>query len=174
MKTQDIEVRKALGRWKPIIYLSNLAMAYFEEPVYAHQRLFPMCPVDLPSGHFYEFSKADLARDNVHRKPDNGAVQPAIMGHSENSYSCKVDQIIIGLDQLIALAYQRSMAHRARQTRGAGAFAQSPNKLPSTKKLSSRRNFSRAAFGKTSGQARQVLIRQLRSSRNLITATPTP
>ena len=117
MNTNDIEVMKSLGRWKPIIYLSNLAMAYFEEPVYAHQRLFPMCPVDLPSGHFYEFSKADLARDNVHRKPDNGAVQPAIMGHSENSYSCKIDQIIIGLDQLIALAYQRAMAPGAADPR---------------------------------------------------------
>ena len=110
MNTNDIEIRKAMGNWKPNVYLSNLCTAYFEDATYASKRLFPVCPVDLPSGYFYEFSKADLARDYVQRKPDNGAVQPAIMGHSDNSYSCHVDQIIIGLDQIITLAYQRATA----------------------------------------------------------------
>ena len=87
MNTNDIDIRKAMGNWKPNVYLSNLCTSYFEEATYASKRLFPVCPVDLPSGYFYEFSKADLARDYVQRKPDNGAVQPAIMGHSDNSYS---------------------------------------------------------------------------------------
>ena len=110
MDTNTIEAKKALGNWKPNLYLSNLAVAYFEEPTYAHKRLFPICPVQFPSGHFYEFKMEDLARDNVQRKPDYGVVQPAIMGHSDNSYSCHVDQVLIGLDQIITLAYQRANA----------------------------------------------------------------
>lgn len=110
MEAREIELRKQLGKFKPNIYLSNLCMAYYESPTYASKRIFPVCPVDLPSGFFYEFSKADLARDNVRRKPDYGTVAPAVMGLSEQSYSCRVDQILIGIDQLIALAYQRSNA----------------------------------------------------------------
>lgn len=104
-----IQAQKAMGNFKPNIYLSNLCCTYFEEATFAHKRLFPLCPVQLPSGYFYEFSLADLARDNVQRKPDYGTVNPTVMGHSENSYSCKVDQIIIGLDQIITLAYQRAV-----------------------------------------------------------------
>lgn len=110
MDTKDILIQKSLGAFKPNIYLSNLCMAYYEEPAFAHKRLFPVCPVQLPSGYYYTFSKADLARDNVQRKPDYGAVQPAVMGLSDDSYSCHVDQIIIGLDKLITLAYQRAGA----------------------------------------------------------------
>lgn len=107
MEVRDIQVRKSLGAWKPNIYLSNLSMAYYEEPTFAHKRLFPVCQVQLPSGYYYTFSKADLARDNVRRKPDYGAVAPAVMGLSDDSYSCQVDQIIIGLDKIVSLAYQR-------------------------------------------------------------------
>lgn len=110
MDTKDILVQKSFGAWKPNMYLSNLAMAYYEEPTYAHKRLFPVCPVQLPSGYYYTFSKADLARDNVRRKPDYGSVAPAVMGLSDDSYSCHVDQIIIGLDKIITLAYQRAGA----------------------------------------------------------------
>lgn len=110
MDVNEIQMRKSLGAWKPNIYLSNLSMAYYEEPTFAHKRLFPVCPVQLPSGYYYTFSKADLARDDVRRKPDYGAVAPAVMGLSDDSYSCKVDQIIIGLDKIITLAYQRAGA----------------------------------------------------------------
>lgn len=110
MDVNTIQIQKQLGNWKPNQYLSNLCIAYFEEPTYASKRLLPMCPVQLPSGFYYTFSKADLARDNVKRKPDFGSVQPAIMGLSDDSYSCHVDQIIIGLDKIITLAYQRSGA----------------------------------------------------------------
>lgn len=106
MEVKDIEFRKNFKGWRPIQYLSNLAIAYYEDATYGHRRLFPVCPVDLPAGAFYEFSKADLARDSVRRKPDYGSVQTATMGHSDNSYSCHVDQIIIGLDKIIARAYE--------------------------------------------------------------------
>lgn len=110
MKVSDIQLKKQLGGWKPNQYLSNLCMSYYEEPTYAARRVFPVCPVDLPSGYFYTFSKADLARDNVRPKPDYGAVQPAVMGLSDSAYQCRVDQIIIGLDKLVALPYQRTDA----------------------------------------------------------------
>lgn len=110
MDVQNIIVQKQLGNWKPNQYLSNLCISYFEEPTYASKRLFPICPVQLPSGFYYTFSKADLARDNVQRKPDYGTVAPAVMGLSDDSYSCHVDQLIIGLDKIITLAYQRSGA----------------------------------------------------------------
>ena len=40
--TKKINVQKALGTWIPSIYLSNVAQAYFEEPAYAHRRVFPI------------------------------------------------------------------------------------------------------------------------------------
>lgn len=108
METTDLIVRKQLGDFKPNPYLSNLAMMYFEDAALASKRLFPVCPVDLPSGHFFEFSKADLARDGVQRKPNYGKVAPTALGHSEQSYSCHVDQILIGIDKIAALSYQRA------------------------------------------------------------------
>ena len=108
MNTTEILVEKSMGGWKPNIYLSNVAMKYYESATYAHKRLFPMCSVRLPSGYYYEFKKGDLARDNVAKKPAYGAVQPAIFGHNEQSYSCHVDQILLGIDKIIALPYQRA------------------------------------------------------------------
>ena len=108
MDVQNILVQKQLGNWKPNQYLSNKCIAYFEEPEYASKRLFPICPVNLPSGFYYTFSKADLARDNVRRKPDYGSVTPAVLGFSDDSYSCHVDQIILGVDKIILQAYQAS------------------------------------------------------------------
>ena len=108
MEVKDILIRKNLGTYKPNQYLSNLAITYFEEPTYAHKRVFPTCPVALSSGHFYEFNKADLARDNARQKPPFGSVAPAVFGISEQSYSAKVYQVIIGLDKIMTLPYQRN------------------------------------------------------------------
>lgn len=108
--TQDVLIQKSLGTYKPIQYLSNLCLAYYESPEYAHRRIFPVVPVDLPSGHFYTFTKEDLAKDQVYQKPPHGKVQPAVFGVSEQSYSCKVYQTLIGLDQIMTLPYQRTSA----------------------------------------------------------------
>lgn len=110
MDVQEIQMRKALGTWTPDRYLSNLAIMHFESPTYAHKRLFPICPVQFPSGHYYEFSKADLARDNVKLKPPYGSVQPGIFGINTNSYSCQVWQAIVGLDKIMNLPYEREGA----------------------------------------------------------------
>ena len=86
-------------------------MAYFQDASrYVAKNIFPICPVQLSSAMFYKFSKADLLRDNVARKPQFGKVTPAQMGLQDESYVCKVDQVITGIDQISALDFQRSRA----------------------------------------------------------------
>ena len=109
--TASIQKSIATGAWKPNMYLTNLSTAYFqEEGDFAFPDLFPVVPVQLASGHYYKFDKASLARDNMGRKPAFGKAQPMVMGHTEDSYSCKVDQGIIGIDQISQLNYERSGA----------------------------------------------------------------
>lgn len=103
------DIRK--GAFKPNIYLTNLSMAYFQQASrYVAKSIFPICPVQLSSARFYTFSKADLLRDNVKRKPQFGQVEPAQMGRLDDSYACLVDQVIVGIDQIAALDYQRTRA----------------------------------------------------------------
>lgn len=108
--TNDVRARIAKG-WKPNRYLSNMSMAYFANPAdWVAPAIFPICPVSLTSSYYYEFLKGDLARDQVQRKPVYGKVDPAVMGHTDHDYHCKVDQIITGIDQIGTLDYQRSNA----------------------------------------------------------------
>lgn len=106
----DISMSIAKG-WKPNNYLTNLSMAAFAQPGdWVAPSVFPIVPVQLSSSFYYEFLKGDLARDNMQRKPEFGKVQPAVMGHTDHTYNCMVDQIIVGIDQIGALNYQRSKA----------------------------------------------------------------
>ena len=76
--------------WRPNAYLTNMSMAFFQDPGdFVAVSIFPICPVQLSASYFYTFSKADLARDNVQRKPAYGKVQPAIMGQEDNNYKCE-------------------------------------------------------------------------------------
>lgn len=105
-----IQAQIAKG-WKPNAYLTNMSMAYFQNPAdFVATSIFPVCPVQLSASYFYTFSKADLARDNVQRKPAFGRVSPAIMGQEDNNYKCEVDQVLVGIDQIAQLNYQRSAA----------------------------------------------------------------
>ena len=109
----NADVNKAMmgGTWKPNIYLTNLAIAQFQSAEdFVATRLFPIVPVQLPNAKYYKFSKGDLARDNMQRKPAFGKVTPAVLGLSEDSYDCKIDQLIMGIDQLSAIPYQRTHA----------------------------------------------------------------
>lgn len=107
--TADVMVSVAKGTFNPHDYLTNMSMAYYQDPsMYVAKTMFPIVPVQLSTSYYYTFSKADLARDNVQRKPEFGKVNPAIVGHAEGSYSCKVDQIITGIDQIAQLNYERS------------------------------------------------------------------
>ena len=111
MTNEQIQYEIAKGSFKPNIYLTNLSMAYFQEASrYVAKSIFPICPVQLSSARFYTFSKADLLRDNVSRKPQFGKVAPAQMGQMDQSYSCHVDQVIVGIDQISTLNYQRTNA----------------------------------------------------------------
>lgn len=111
MTPQALEYEIAKGAFKPNIYLTNLSMAYFQDASrYVAKDIFPICPVQLSSANYYIFSKEDLLRDNVQRKPMFGKVNPAQMGLMDASYNCKVDQVIVGIDQISSLDFQRTRA----------------------------------------------------------------
>ena len=105
---QSIQAQIAKG-WKPNDYLTNLSVAHFQpDDWFVSPFIFPIVPVQLSTSHYYKFSKADLARDNVQRKPQFGKAQPMIFGSEEALYKCEVDQIIVGIDQIGTLDYQRA------------------------------------------------------------------
>lgn len=111
MTAEKIQYEIQKGSFKPNIYLTNLSMAYFQDASrYVAKSIFPICPVQLSSARFYTFSKEDLLRDNVQRKPEFGKVSPAQMGQADQSYACYVDQVIVGIDQISSLNYQRTNA----------------------------------------------------------------
>ncbi len=104
----ELQARIAKG-WKPNRYLTNMSMAYFANTGdYVATSIFPVCPVDFSTGYYYVYNKGDLARDNVQRKPKFGKVTPAQMGHTDATYRCEVDQIIVGIDQIGAQNYMRA------------------------------------------------------------------
>lgn len=104
----ELSARIAKG-WKPNRYLTNMSMAYFANAGdYVATSIFPICPVDFSTGYYYVFNKGDLARNHVRRKPKFGKVTPAQMGHTDETYKCEVDQIIVGIDQIGAQNYQRA------------------------------------------------------------------
>lgn len=111
MTPEKLQYEIAKGTFKPNIYLTNLSMAYFQQANrYVAKSIFPICPVQLSSARYYTFSKGDLLRDNVARKPQFGKVPPAQMGQADQSYACFVDQVIVGIDQINTLNFQRTNA----------------------------------------------------------------
>ena len=105
----DIQVAIAKGTWKPNMILTNMAMAYFQaDDDFVADKLFPIVPVQLSSSFYYTFSKEDLARDNMARKPEFGKVPPALIGDKQDNYSCQVEQLIIGIDQIAQTNYERA------------------------------------------------------------------
>lgn len=95
--------------WQPKRYLTNMSMAFFAaDSDHVAHKIFPICPVTFSTGYYYIFEKGDLTRDNVQRKPEFGKVTPAKFGHTEDTYKCLVDQIIVGIDQINAQNYLRS------------------------------------------------------------------
>lgn len=95
--------------WKPNYYLTNMSVAHFQpDDWFVSPFIFPILPVQLSTGHYYIFDKGDLARDNVQRKPEFGKVAPMVFGTHQDTYTCNVDQVIVGLDQISTLDYQRA------------------------------------------------------------------
>lgn len=138
--------------WKPNQYLTNMSQAYFTQPGdWVAPSIFPICPVATSSGFYYTFDKGDLARDNVARKPAFGKVNPAIMGTGENQYGCKVDQVIVGIDQIAALNYQRSHAPGVQDPRRAKVrFANEQMSLHLD--ILFAKGFSTVEYGETNGR----------------------
>lgn len=99
--TAGIQAEIAKGIYRPHTMLSNMAVAYFQNASnYAAKSIFPICKVDLSSDIFYKFSKEDLLRDNWQRKPQYGKVNPTQVSEDTGTYNCKVDQNIMGIDQI--------------------------------------------------------------------------
>lgn len=95
--------------WRPNYYLTNMSVAHFQpDEWFVSPFIFPLLPVSLSTGHYYVFDKADLARDNVQRKPKYGKVTPMTFATHEEMYTTDVDQVIVGLDQIGTLDYQRA------------------------------------------------------------------
>nr|WP_300186422.1 hypothetical protein [uncultured Agathobaculum sp.] len=108
-KMLEAEIRK--GSFQPNMVLSNMGLAYFQDDKnFAARSMFPLCPVQLSTSYYYKFGKGDLMRDNVKPKPQYGKVAPAIFSNDTDSYRCIVDQVIIGIDEIDSLNYQRQRA----------------------------------------------------------------
>ena len=113
MKTKrtaaGIQADIAKGAFRPHTALSNMALAYYQGDTKAFAKtIFPICPVTLSSDNYYIFDKEDLLRDNWHRKPAYGKVDPAVLSEHTESYACQVDQMIMGVDRI----RQTDMARR--------------------------------------------------------------
>lgn len=111
MHPANIAKAIADGTWKPNLYLTNVSIAQFQQPDdFVAYKLFPIVPVAQPMSKYYKFSKADLARVAMQRKPAFGTASPAVWGQDEGSYSCEVYQGIYGVDQLSARPFAVSGA----------------------------------------------------------------
>ena len=96
-----IQSEIAKGAFRENRFLTNMSMAFFQSPnAYVAKSLFPILQVPFSTGSYYKFSRADLARDNVQRKPQFGKVQPFQISSETDTYSVNVDQIIMGLDKI--------------------------------------------------------------------------
>lgn len=108
---EQIKSNIAKGVFKPNIYLTHLALAFFQKPSnWVSRRMFPIVPVQLHTAKFYEFDKGDLARLNVAPKPEYGHVQPGVFGKRDHIYDCQVAQVITGIDAIASLDFQRTNA----------------------------------------------------------------
>lgn len=97
----SIKADIAKGAFRPHTALSSMALAYYLDNLNSFARtIFPICPVKLSSDNYYVFDKEDLLRDNWHRKPAYGKVDPAVLSEHTESYACQVDQMIMGVDRI--------------------------------------------------------------------------
>lgn len=103
----------AKGAFRPHTALSNVALAYYQNDANSFAKtVFPICPVTLSSDNYYIFAKEDLLRDNWHRKPAYGKVDPAVLSEYTDTYACVVDQMIMGIDQIRQTDLNRRMGPR--------------------------------------------------------------
>ena len=108
-----IQADIAKGAFRQNTALSNVALAYYQSDANSFAKtVFPICPVTLSSDNYYIFDKEDLLRDNWHRKPAYGKVDPAVLSEHTDTYACVVDQMIMGIDQIRQTDLNRRMGPR--------------------------------------------------------------
>lgn len=95
-------------KFKPHGYLTGVCLQQVQNPKnFVSSKMFPIVPVAQSSGYYREFSKADLMRDAVGRKPELGHVAPAIFGSRDHLYDCSVAQVLLGIDGISQVDYDR-------------------------------------------------------------------
>lgn len=113
-----IKAEIAKGIFRPHTALTNMALAYYQSVAnYFAKAIFPICPVDQSSDNYYIFDKEDLLRDSWQRKPAYGKVAPAVVSEHTDTYNCKVDQMIMGIDQIRQTDLQRRQGPTIRDPR---------------------------------------------------------
>ena len=91
----------AKGTFRPHTALTNMAVSYYQDDAnHFAKAIFPTLPVRQSSDNYYIFRKEDLLRDSWQRKPAYGHVAPVPVSEETGTYNCKVDQIIMGIDQI--------------------------------------------------------------------------
>ena len=101
LNPSQIQADIAKGSFRPNQFLSDMCIASFQAASnYAAKNIFPILPVSLATSSYYVFSRDDLARDNVRKKPQFGKVQPFQVSNTTDTYSVTVDQIIMGIDSI--------------------------------------------------------------------------
>lgn len=117
-----ISAQIAKGAFKPHTALTNMAMAYYQNASnYFARAIFPVCRVNMSSDSYYIFNKEDLLRDGWQRKPAYGKVMPVVVSEHTDTYTCHVDQMIMGIDEIRETDLKRrqgpSLARDPRQMR---------------------------------------------------------
>lgn len=106
--TSNIRAQIAKGTYRPHTALTNMAQAYYQNASnYFAKAIFPICRVNQSSDNYYIFSKEDLLRDGWQRKPAYGTVNPVAVSEQTGQYSCQVDQMIMGIDDIRQTDLQR-------------------------------------------------------------------
>ncbi len=96
-----IKAQIAKGKFAPHTALTNIALSYYQNAAnYFAKAIFPICRVSQSSDNYYIFNKEDLLRDGWQRKPAYGQVTPVVVSEHMDTYNCKVDQMIMGIDQI--------------------------------------------------------------------------
>ena len=147
--TAGIKAEIAKGVFRPHTALTNMALAYYQNASnYFAKALFPTCPVGLSSDNYYIFSREDLLRDNWQRKPAYGKVDPTTIGESTDNYVCKVDQMIMGIDQIRQTTFPDVRVHLSFSL-NSSALEQLQNRLTSTRTVCLQRAISKKEHGRT-------------------------
>lgn len=104
----SINTQIAKGAFRPHTALTNMALSYYQNAAnYFAKAIFPVCPVSLSADSYYIFNKEDLLRDNWQKKPAYGKVMPTVVSEHTDTYVCKVDQMIMGIDEIRQTDLQR-------------------------------------------------------------------